>query len=608
MHSRRNPSLTISSTSSLSVGSSHSLLSPRISSSRESRGLLSPSPPPSPALPSLIPRHGKRPIPRSQTWNLIKLLLTTCVVVVLAWLGIRSYTSSKTMTAPVPAEGEQGDYEMVGDSSLPRDPSVVMVADKNGKPKWTVSIPQNVGFPLRPTQYAELCSQTMEMSHHMTEATGKKLNKRHKGYYFKDPSFVDILEAEEQGFLPPYQQSLVSDDHGAGENGAKVCNSSLTFVLETSDAGLGNTLLGLWMSYGLAQKEGRAFFVDDTRWAYGNYSTYFAPVPQQSCTPPPASHILPCPHTARHLVISAATYRHHFGHAFQEQFEDAHKMEVQRQQKIFTFLRAGYETLFKLPPDDAAYVEQRVKQIYAPVREKGGIAIGLHIRRGDKHPYEYQYSKDYLPLTRYVDAARDMLIAYFEADGPPSPIGNIGGRPSALDAELASITVLASDDPDVYVAPETSATKRAQDRIVLASKKTLEAASSKTHGSAKKPFVDDVSGWEGGFYHDVFWGLGRSAKWSVAHQAHSSPPSSSAVSAPVDERVPEPIMHLRSLVGRSYLLDLAVLSRADGVVCGVSAVGCRVLGVMKGWSDVGEEGGGWRNVDGEFEWRGLEWK
>jgi len=36
--------------------------------------------------------------------------------------------------------------------------------------------------------------------------------------------------------------------------------------METSDAGSENSLMGLWMSYGLAQKEDRAFFVDDTRW------------------------------------------------------------------------------------------------------------------------------------------------------------------------------------------------------------------------------------------------------------------------------------------------------------------------------------------------------
>jgi hypothetical protein len=40
----------------------------------------------------------------------------------------------------------------------------------------------------------------------------------------------------------------------------------LTYVMETDDAGFGNTLMRLWMSYGLAKAENRAFFIDDTRW------------------------------------------------------------------------------------------------------------------------------------------------------------------------------------------------------------------------------------------------------------------------------------------------------------------------------------------------------
>lgn len=98
------------------------------------------------------------------------------------------------------------------------------------------------------------------------------------------------------------------------------------------------------------------------------------------------------------------------------------------------------------------------------------------------------------------------------------------------------------------------------------------------------------------------------------------------------------VLRLRELVARAYLLDLAVLdSVSDGVVCGVSSAGCRILGVMMGWDAIlngekymrGEdEGGGgwfkfswggekkkkklgnrgkkvWRNVDGGLKWRGV---
>lgn len=59
---------------------------------------------------------------------------------------------------------------------------------------------------------------------------------------------------------------------------------------------------------------------------------------------------------------------------------------------------------------------------------------------------------------------------------------------------------------------------------------------------------------------------------------------------------------LRGLIGRAYLLDLAVLGKGDGVVCGVSSATCRVLGVMLGKEAVEE--GRWWNVDGEQGWAG----
>lgn len=46
----------------------------------------------------------------------------------------------------------------------------------------------------------------------------------------------------------------------------KICERSLTYVLETTDAGIGKTLMGLWLAYGLAKREDRAFFIDDAYW------------------------------------------------------------------------------------------------------------------------------------------------------------------------------------------------------------------------------------------------------------------------------------------------------------------------------------------------------
>ncbi|KAF2098551.1 hypothetical protein NA57DRAFT_12216, partial [Rhizodiscina lignyota] len=464
-------------------------------------------------------------------------------------------------------------YEMVGDSALPSDPSVVMLTDHSGKPRWTVSIPPKYAFPLIPAQYKEICSQADEMTLHIADS--KKQRKSHR-YYGADPDFMDVPEAERKGLLGYAKGGSGAMDEVIGS--LPQCKGTLTYVMETSDAGIGNSLLGLWMAYGLAQKEGRSFFVDDTRWPYGNYSSYFRPIPAANCAPPPPSHRVPCPHTAAHIVISAATFPHAFGMDFNNEFEDLRKTGVEQQRRIFALARTGYEALFHLAdPDDVEYVKQRRSDVQE-TKEAGGMTIGLHVRRGDRHPWEYQYSKDYIPLTHYMDEARQVLLDRYEHDEEEEKAPSAG--------VVASKLLLATDDPDIYDAPDVARTERAQTRIVLASKKAIEKAN--PDAQPKNKYVDEIHGWEGGFFHDVFWGLGRDA-----------PGASALASEPGDG-----VMQMRRWIGNGYVLDLAVLAEADVVVCGVSAMGCRLLAVMMGWERAFAQEG-WRNVDGGFEWRGL---
>ncbi|KAF2474796.1 uncharacterized protein BDR25DRAFT_332137 [Lindgomyces ingoldianus] len=598
MHARRNPNLSVSSAaySQLSPSvTSATFLSPTVASRR---GLLSPSPPPSPSLPSLVPRHGKKQ-PWSSHSRLVKrLLIGFCGVTILAWLVVRQLYSHQSQTTDYDYEEEE--YEMVGDSLLPQEPSAVVVSDIKGKPKWIVSIPASYDFPLRPAQYREICSQSMELSKQLRQDghTSNGFAKRMLNYYSRDQYYLDVQEAEDQGLLPPSKnqerpKGFVDDasmvDGKVAGNSMKVCDRTLTYVMETTDAGFGNSLLRLWMSYGLALAENRTFFIDDTRWPYGKYSTFFMPPPSAGCLPPPKQQIVPCPHNARHIAVSAATTQQTFGHAFTDEYEDPTKMEVQRQHNIFALLRAGYDALFKLRPDDSKYVTERTESLYAPIIKNGGISIGIHVRRGDKHPFEYQYQKDYIPLDRYVDTARDIFIERIE--GGKSKKKN---KPRSLETKLtprhtSSKIILASDDPEVYEAAEMGSSLRAQDRIVLATKATLEAAQ-----GHKNPWIDEISGWEGGFYKDVFWSLGR-------------PVGNAEDMTKLDnDKVPEDAMRLRELVGRAYLLDLAVLGEADTIVCTVSSIGCRILAVMLGWESA-IQNGNWKNVDGDFDWRGITW-
>ena len=301
--------------------------------------------------------------------------------------------------------------------------------------------------------------------------------------------------------------------------------------------------------------------------------------------------MVPCPHTARHIVVSGATVKSTFGHSFTDEWEDARKMRVQRQHKIFGLLRTGYEALFKLRTDDAEYVLNRALELYGPMKEDGGLSIGMHVRHGDKHPMEYQYQKDYIPLDRYIDTARDLYIDIVE--------GGSKHKRTPEEAKVlfarhtASKMILASDDPLVYDSPELGPNSiRAQDRIVLATKAALEAAQSQ---NKKNNWIDEISGWEGGFYRNVFFSLGQ-----PVGNAEDTNKLSNA------EKVPEQAVKLRELVGRAYLMDLAVLGKADTMVCTVSSVTCRLLAVMMGWDEAIKQRK-WRNIDGDFEWKGIMW-
>lgn len=69
-------------------------------------------------------------------------------------------------------------------------------------------------------------------------------------------------------------------------------------------------------------------------------------------------------------------------------------------------------------------------------------------------------------------------------------------------------------------------------------------------------------------------------------------------------------MPQRALMGRSYLRDLKILgelaARDGSAVCDIASVTCRLLAVMMGWEKA-VLGKGWVNVDGDFDWNGVDW-
>jgi hypothetical protein len=442
------------------------------------------------------------------------------------------------------------------------------------------------------------------------------LRKKTSSYYHVDNSFIDVKDAEDRGLLPKSSRRpgiavgfpAASNQTNATEptRTGEICSKSLTYVLETTEAGLGNTLLGLWTAYGLALSEQRAFFIDDRHWAYGNYTTFFQPPPKPTCLPPPETQRIPCPRHAAHLLVSQSTFQNTFGQAFQSQFN-------LKQQ--FRFLRTGYEALFHLAKPDSQYLGTRLQKIKEDITDAGGNVIAIHIRHGDRHPWEYQYQHSYIPLIKYYNAATSLADTL-----ATSANGTLSSKHLA-----ASRWILASDDPDVYTSTEFKDAMHAQDQFVMASKSQLDAAQKQKkkvapQRSQQQRFKSENTGWEGGFFKDVFWGLARPVKGMKASEKKAAE---------------ETGLQLRGLIGRAYILDLAVLGVAvaprqdesglarewnsakgvdvhglkGGVVCGVSSATCRLLGVMMGWDAVmggkGGKGKRWVNVDGPSGWKGI---
>ncbi len=489
------------------------------------------------------------------------------------------------------------EYELVGDDTLPDFPTPVVVTDKDGKDKWTISIPLGFRFPLKLEEYLLICQETEEIAQHVREELYGEKYAAPKDYYYNDPHFLDVVEADRNGLLMTPNQAAGIEYKARNPNAermlvgeervrhAQVCARSMTMLLETPNAGFGQTLMMLWTAYGLAQKEDRAFFVDDSRWAYGKYQDYFELPPSPDCRPPPRHEIVPCPHQARHLVVSDSTRSIVFGDAFNLKFDDAAATGVKSKEAAYKLARQGYEALFKLKDDDLKHVKSRLSN--PSLRVDGGRAIGVHVRHGDRHPFEPQYQDSYIPTFRYTEALEGLFGDTFNASDS-----------AAERLQKKQVVLIATDDPSVYT-EEFSSAIRAQTLIRLANKPKSSAADISEKdlkvGMFKK-FIETPIGWEGGFHAPMFWSLGKTETVGSDQGA-------------LQEAVPDgDILVLRGLVGRAYLLDLAVLAGAsDAVVCTVSAMGCKLLAVMMGWEKVVQ--GWWKNVDGEgvYGWSAVSY-
>ena len=594
MRDRRNTNLsTFSDSSNNSSGSSRDSLNEKRYSSPPLPSLILPLP--------VTKENHSRTSTRSKRRMALRILGAICGVAAVWHFVFARLCSTSVFHSSVDYEALTGSDPAPIDA-LPDEPSALLVLDQKGHSRWTVSTPGNYSFPLRSRYYEDICRQGEVLRNSIardSRVLRAKDWRQKDSYYFVDHAFIEPEKARTSGALP-------SSKH---ETDVTVCERSLTFVLDTDDASFGKSLLALWLSYGLAKKEGRAFFIDDTRWPYGRYATYFAPPPLPACSRPHPQQIVPCPHSAKHLVVSAATVPWTFGPAFDKEYSPPRRYGAERSHPIFNLLRTGYDALFHLTGEDVLYATSRIARFKEEAHQHSGSVVGMHVRRGDLHPLEYQYSQDYLPLERYSSAARKILRTRLSMSLPDGyrDVDDL----HAFSESISSPLLLASDDPEMFTSTELKdaaapfEVQHAQERIQLATKATLDLASPavdvREPGSAYVKHVDENAGWEGGFYSSLFFTLGRSK--AASNLGRLSRFQSNGEDN--DETLSDETKRMRELIGRAYLLDLAVLGKSDGVVCAVSSASCRILGVMMGWDAVRD--GRWVNVDDgrQWSWNGL---
>lgn len=518
------------------------------------------SPPPSPSLPALAPRLRRRSsqIFTTRPSRLLRRLFYHAGLAVILYCLTSAGRNREAI--PVFPSSPPAQFDMIGQDTVPDFPTPIVVSDRRKQPKWTVSIPHDHDFPLSINEYAGMNSRCREVLARVRDLDRKAplSDQVILTYDSPDNYFVDVYKAERTGLLFVAGNGKLSKHSGhfvgmtwESTAGKPVCASSLTFVIETPDAGLGGSLMTLWTLYALAKEQGRAF-IDDSRWAYGAYADMFRPPPVPDCWPSPRHHMVPCPVQARHLVVSSSTAGDVLPALLAKHRRATGADGSPRD--LLELARIGYKVLFALTKEDQGYVDKRVKGLRDEAKKSGtasrsALIIGLHIRRGDRHPLEYQYRDTYIPAD-VVGHVQRLTEAHYKNGG-------------TADAQRKAVTVIATDDPMVHKEADFLGAQLAQQRIRLATKEAMEPANPDSH--VLHPFVEESQGWEGGLFARMLWNLGAERKNNAAATALSS----------------------------------------DSIVCVVSVTGCRLLGVMMGWERAMDRGG-WANVDGGASgWSGL---
>ncbi|KAI8449369.1 hypothetical protein BY996DRAFT_4589314 [Phakopsora pachyrhizi] len=356
------------------------------------------------------------------------------------WLDPGESISLRTLfTVLIAGLGILGLFVIMGKASTEIDRVDQRIASSDISSKEISGVISDL-FPFSPDHYYSQCLIPEEGAYEIGETASEKsdfgrTNRSMIGsteIYIHSPYFSSTAEERDEEKNVFYSS--------VDQNGDKICEKTLTYLLD-DDYGFAFHLNAITMAAALAKSDSRSFFISDSQWDRGTWGKYFKPSTEVKCRPPPPDEMRGCPRTTKHWIITSAILAYHFspqefGVAFGNEDasdevleEDVKGIIPYQRQPIFEMARKSFFELFILNDLIREIIYQTKQEIIdsniwgSKKNNKLSPYISVHIRKGDRHPFDPSHKLDYLPVTDYVDAINSTWNILRQSDStlPDSP-------------------------------------------------------------------------------------------------------------------------------------------------------------------------------------------
>ncbi|KAI0323048.1 hypothetical protein OF83DRAFT_1160840 [Amylostereum chailletii] len=325
----------------------------------------------------------------------VGLVVGSGVAVVLFFMIILAYKRPEALSKVVGdtiLEGAASSQENTSTSSNDSTPSWII-------PESIISYENYTHFPLDPMEYRAECHKLMG-----------GINPPQP--YWAGYKDVYHHETNEPGKYPVAE----------GER-TQICSLSITYMLD-GHVGLLADLALMAQAAGLAREFNRTFLLDDTYWNRGRWDDHFQnvralqPGPEPGCRAPPPQELVACPRSAR-----SRTAKYHFGHAFEEAFEDPYGHELNRQKPIFDRAKSSMAETIRPNAATATLIRSARTELAGFVADRHatletsdpGKYLSIHVRRGDRVGSAWKYHSEHIPMNEYVNASLAAWARLFPA-------------------------------------------------------------------------------------------------------------------------------------------------------------------------------------------------